>query len=572
MIRATFSGFSTALSALQANQKRLDVTGQNLANMNTVGYTRQQLETSSFNYSNPISRATNGSAIAVGFGVSMDRVSQIRDPYLDIQYRSQINKSGYADSLQSSLDALSKILDESNIDGIRQAFDDIKSSLTSMQDPAKINDPIYESELRARMQALTNLLNSSAKQIETAEKNEFDKLEGQGTSEQGAIQRVNDILRQVGDLNLQIKKNQVLGQPSLELMDERNVLLDELASYLPIEITHFKDEEHSGIVTDGSGNPVLDANGNPRQKMYEYDAKGNVLGRKEWPDDVRIEMLYTDASGDPQRLTLVNGSEGGKDKNYGSLSLAAGDRDHPTEAAIQFTAAASSGGAETVASAADSQMKGGSIQASLDMLGKQGTGTLVAGTQTLDDVRGYQYYMNNLDQVAQTFAQIMNDINKDGVQGNPPINSDPYYLLVNKGSDDGSGITADNIGISSNWINGNTHIGMIGDNPNDTILNMLESMSKAHTNLGNKSFADYINNTSTILANDSSANINTLKTNITVLNSIQNSRDSVSGVSLDEEAANMMNYISAYSAASRLMTALDEALNTLITGTGLVGR
>lgn len=50
MVRATFAGFSTALSALQANQKRLDIIGQNLSNMNTPGYTRQSLETSSINY------------------------------------------------------------------------------------------------------------------------------------------------------------------------------------------------------------------------------------------------------------------------------------------------------------------------------------------------------------------------------------------------------------------------------------------------------------------------------------------------------------------------------------------
>ena len=54
MVRATFAGFSTALSALQANQKRLDIVGQNLSNMNTAGYTRQQLETSSLNYTKPI--------------------------------------------------------------------------------------------------------------------------------------------------------------------------------------------------------------------------------------------------------------------------------------------------------------------------------------------------------------------------------------------------------------------------------------------------------------------------------------------------------------------------------------
>ena len=59
---------------------------------------------------------------------------------------------------------------------------------------------------------------------------------------------------------------------------------------------------------------------------------------------------------------------------------------------------------------------------------------------------------------------------------------------------------------------------------------------------------------------------------MTVLNGIQNSRDSVSGVSLDEEASNMMMYMSAYSAASRLMTTLDQALDVLINGTGVVGR
>ena len=94
MVRATFAGFGTALSALQANQKRLDITGQNLSNMNTAGYTRQQLQVSSLNYTHPISHYMNGSEISVGFGVSMDTVTQIRDPFLDAQYRNQMQKSG----------------------------------------------------------------------------------------------------------------------------------------------------------------------------------------------------------------------------------------------------------------------------------------------------------------------------------------------------------------------------------------------------------------------------------------------------------------------------------------------
>ena len=566
MIRATFSGFSTAFSALQASQKRLDIVGQNLSNMNTQGYTRQQLETSSLNYCNPISRYMNGSQIAVGFGVSMDKVSQIRDPYLDAQYRAQINKSGYSDTLQSALDTLSKALDESSIDGIRTAFDDVQSTLTNLQD--KGNDSVYESELRSRMQSLTNLLNDAARQIEAAEKAELSKLDGTGTSEQGAVDKVNDILRQIGNLNHQIKQNQVLGQQSLELLDERNSLLDELASYIPIEVTYFKDAEHDGKMTvadpDDPDAPahIIDA---PKE-LYNYDSKGNIISRKEWPDDLKVELVYrdtTDPEGTTRRLTLINGTEGTLGSNYGKLTPVDSDPSDPTAVSIQFTPASSSGETSKKASATGIQLASGSIQASLDMLGKKGTGDPVAtGSSVQDDVRGYQYYMKRLDELASHFAKIMNDANAEGGQGK---------LLANR-TDPAADITALTIGISKEWINGTVHLGKKDGSSKDTVLSMLNNMKKTHAELGNKSFADYMNNVSTILANDSSSNINALKTNVTVLNSIQDSRDSISGVSLDEEASNMMTYLSAYNAASRLMTALDEALNTLISGTGLVGR
>ena len=560
MIRATFSGFSTAFSALQASQKRLDIVGQNLSNMNTQGYTRQQLETSSLNYSNPISRYMNGSQIAVGFGVSMDKVSQIRDPYLDAQYRAQINKSGYSDTLQSALDTLSKALDESSIDGIRTAFDDVQSTLTNLQD--KGNDSVYESELRSRMQSLTNLLNDAARQIEAAEKAELSKLDGTGTSEQGAVDKVNDILRQIGNLNHQIKQNQVLGQQSLELLDERNSLLDELASYIPIEVTYFKDAEHDGKMKVPGSTDIVDA---PKE-LYNYDSKGNIISRKEWPDDLKVELVYrdtTDPEGTTQRLTLINGTEGTLGSNYGKLTPVDSNPADPTAVSIQFTPASSSGETSKKASATGIQLASGSIQASLDMLGKKGTGDPVAtGSSVQDDVRGYQYYMKRLDELASHFAKIMNDANAEGGQGK---------LLANR-TDPAADITALTIGISKEWINGTVQLGKKDGSSKDTVLSMLNNMKKAHTELDNKSFADYMNNISTILANDSSSNINALKTNVTVLNSIQDSRDSISGVSLDEEASNMMTYLSAYNAASRLMTALDEALNTLISGTGLVGR
>lgn len=556
MVRATFSGFNTALSALQANQKRLDITGQNLSNMNTAGYTRQQLEASSLNYTNPVSHYSNGNETAVGFGVSMDRVSQIRDPYLDIQYRSQSADCSYTNRLQTALNSLSKVLDETTISGIRKAFDEVQSTLTSMQDPAKVSDPIYESELRTKMQSVCNLFNQASRQITQAEQNEFQRLTGEGSSEQGDVQKINDILRQIGDLNVQIKRNQVAGHPSLELQDERNLLLDELSGYIPVETRYYKDDAHSG------------------NNAYDYDANGAVIGKKDWPDDLEVSMNYIDAKGKSQKLILVNGSDlgaKGLTKNYGQLSVLKGN-DHqaaasvsdPANISIKFEKAPSyqvNGQAATdvYAELNGIHFEGGSLQASLDMLQKKGTGNVINGS--VDDVRGYQYYSGKLDQLASTFADSMNDINNKGK------NPKDQNLLSNSTDDSTNGITAGNIGISKGWTSGTIHISTDGTNRTDTILDMIAAM-KDTKKLNGKTFADYMNNLSTQLASDSSSNQTALKTGTTVLNSIQDSRDSLSGVSLDEEATNMMAYVSAYNAASRLMTALDEVLNTLISNTG----
>ncbi len=482
MVRASFAGFSTALSALQASQKRLDITGQNLANMNTAGYTRQQLKVSSLNYTNPVSHYMNSPDVSVGFGVHMDSVTQIRDPYLDAQYRGQMQKSGYTDALQTSLDRLSTLLDESHIDGIHSAFTEILTSLGNIQDPAKINDPIYESELRTRMQNLTNLLNQGAQDIEDAKMQEFSRLDGTGTSEQGAVQQVNELLQQIGNLNRRIKENQIMGQPSLELMDERNVLIDELSSYIPIEVTYFKDEDHDGIGADGKED---------LSEIYHVDSKGTPIMKKEWPDDLRITMQYRGEDGKLTTFTLVDGTEGRGAENYVKLDIPNSSdiqkgKPDPRDLVLNFHKLDASGNmvdakkpdvSFTKNSGAQFASGSGSIQASLDMLWKVG--------ETANDVRGYDYYMNELDKLAQTFADVMNKININGASKDTQLsgNAADQYILANRDDNsylNGNGmitITAANIGVNENWVSGKVHISMAGDNATETVMNMQDRKS-----------------------------------------------------------------------------------------------
>ena len=200
-----------------------------------------------------------------------------------------------------------------------------------------------------------------------------------------------------------------------------------------------------------------------------------------------------------------------------------------------------------------------------------------------------------MDTLARTFADVVNTININGTSTDPTSKDDTQFLITDRTgtpitnwTGSASQITAANIGINANWSSGTVHVSKAGESSNETVLDLYQAMTTAfkgnpatingkpmnftYADLEGNTFADYMNHTSTILANDSFSNQQALKTNITVLNGIQNSRDSISGVSLDEEAANMMVYMSAYNAASRLMTTLDEALERLITSTGMVGR
>lgn len=161
-------------------------------------------------------------------------------------------------------------------------------------------------------------------------------------------------------------------------------------------------------------------------------------------------------------------------------------------------------------------------------------------------------------------------------------------------SDNSKEITAANIAISANWINNPLYITTTKDfnaldgkaslaGGNDNVLRMISSISKdnrfpvdpSNPDSANKftgTYNEYLISMGGTLALDVEMNKNYQTTNATILASINNSRESTSGVSLDEEASNLLTFQSAYNAAARYFTAIDEMLDKLINGTGLVGR
>ena len=489
-----------------------------------------------------------------------------------------------------------------------------------------------------------NLLNNAAEKIQTAETNEYHKIDGTGTDENGYVQTINNLLQTIGDLNDKIYKNEILGQKALELKDARNKAIDDLSQYIPISVSYYNEDlQHAGKQTSIPNQLRIDMTYTTREQDVERNADGTVKKNADGSISYAYEtdkdgnvLKDTDGNSIPKYVTklhtlnLVHGTSTTQSKNYGKVemdySVNKTDEENPLNAAVKFTKAPIYQNTKSENTAGDyseivddaemitntgyqdadgayTRFATGSLQASLDMLSTSSTDALKTGTYN-----SYDYYMDRLDSLAETFAYTMNKYNYMGNTGASETDartaltaqSADYLLLVNRDTQTaqvnaGSGtlinpektlnttngsydtaadkyrVTAANIAVSHGWTNGTTKLGLKSDSSADsnaTVLNMIEGMTHPHDELQHKSFSDYMANISTTLSNDQKNNTDALTSNKQVLSSIQESKDEQSGVSLDEEAANMMTYVSSYNAAAKLMNAFDETLQSLLSIAG----
>ena len=187
------------------------------------------------------------------------------------------------------------------------------------------------------------------------------------------------------------------------------------------------------------------------------------------------------------------------------------------------------------------------------------------------------------------FTEQLNALNIDAAK-QLGLNNPEQYALFTK-IDTTKDLSISNIQINPEWRNGTISIiNTTNKNPdgtpettdNECILNIINQLSSNQnftfqtgtTNLTffTGSFIDCYSDLQNTLAIDTKSTTTLLQSQLNVADQISNSRDNLSGVSLDEEAISLMHYQQSYSAAARLMTALDEALDILINSTGVVGR
>lgn len=547
---STFSGLNMALLGLNASQRALNVTGQNITNINTSGYTRQRLDLASITPTGAgyFNMRYN---TKIGQGVMVTGVSQIRDPFLDIQFRNQLTKVGTTDAKDQVLAGIGDIFDNVDVSTVQNALDDVVGQLQALSGNGvqDMNDNL----VRSSFEVLLSYIHQNAADLESVASDLKTKIDTT------VIPKVNDILTRISQINESIKSSQVLGSPALELKDQRNALIDDLATYLPIEVVYGKDDVGGGIGVEtlsiklkgdyGTGGDVYLVNDikPPATLGMETDADGKL--------QLKLEK-YMDADGNTTHPGVDPGDPD-VDNNLDDIS---------------------------------GLLSEGILKGNLDMYNKAGM-----FDDPASDVKGIGYYKKMFDSFVNTLATKMNGLNDFPDKGGGKLFS-PI--------DDTKPITASNIKISDEWMKGDVKLVSAAptdvEGSKDNILRMKNLLSTDEITFGmwdndgkpldkngtpladadkDKMIVTFTGNMPGGYTNiqaqlgieiKSTASI--LENQSTVLANSANARDSVMGVSLDEEVTSLMQYQQSYGAAARLMTAMDEILDKLINSTGVVGR
>jgi len=215
MSLSTFMGLETALRGLLAQQQEIDVTGHNIANANTAGYSR---ETANLVATPALPNPPSG---LIGTGVTVQSYTRIRDSFIDVQLRAQTMKQGYAQAQQDGLNQVQSALEEPSDTGLSSL---LASYWSAWQNVTNAPEDIATRQALAQSAAsLADGFNQLASQLNTV----VSQTQQQQTV---TIGQVNSIGSQIAQLNSAIKTAEMGGSTPNDLLDQRDELIDQLSA------------------------------------------------------------------------------------------------------------------------------------------------------------------------------------------------------------------------------------------------------------------------------------------------------------------------------------------------------
>lgn len=224
----------TSLSALFAAQAGLATTGHNIANANTAGYSRQDVQLAA--------RRPDMTAVgAIGRGVEIEGIRRIQDEFLLNNLRSQLARGESYSSVDSALSEVESILGSIDNDHLGDSLSRFFSSWNALAQPT-ITPVLKENVISAAKALVTDMhsINESLTALET-------NIEA---SIQLEIGNLNRLLTQVADLNRQIMAAETTGDPANDLRDQRDLLITQVSAIAEVSV-HEREDGTKDVILAG---------------------------------------------------------------------------------------------------------------------------------------------------------------------------------------------------------------------------------------------------------------------------------------------------------------------------------
>lgn len=282
-----FGSFYVGNSGLVNAQNAINVTANNLANVDTPGYVREQVRFSDKSYITRVNPTIRTNMQQNGLGVSVSDVAHARDIFLDKAYRRENGRSEFYSSMYNAVAYVEDILQEIDGEEFKQSVADLWKAFQEFgKDPSNsTNQSLILQKSELFLSRTTSVYSDLQKYQENINEEISDKID-----------RVNEIGKRVNELNYEIMKVESNGlETAMTLRDERDYLIDELSGYLNIEA---KENSTGQVIIKAEGVTFVDEDGfNKIGLRVKESAKGTGFYTPFWghlSDAAKGETGYTD--------------------------------------------------------------------------------------------------------------------------------------------------------------------------------------------------------------------------------------------------------------------------------------
>jgi flagellar hook-associated protein 1 FlgK len=555
-----------AREALMAQQRGIHVTGHNIANVNTPGYTRQRLILTA-------NAVTVDSRIKLGLGVKSDSVVQYFDRLTTKHINQRTSELSKYESKQSILEYLQGIFNEESGNGLNKTLEDFWNAWQDLADnPGGI----------AERTALLQKTNNMCHRFYALYNGLVQTKDEMNTNLKISVNELNTLTEQVASLNERIVASEASGTTANDLRDQRINAIEKMSQL--VDTTYIESDNGSMMVLTTSGIPLVDGN-----ESWELNQEGNNIYWNNIPTDISNRLsggkigAWMDLRDEiiPQYMadldelagTMISQVNG---LHYGGYALDNSTNRYffnpfnmgPLQYGAPWTGSStvSVGGAYT----------GNATKTFTFTI--DGSGTVGTNSFDVDWIDG----QGNSGNLLVTPTSYSNLSVFEGIQisfgaGDVVVDTETFSVAVtdNTGAAGSIALSSDVDGLPEN-IAASTAPGESGNNQNalaiqalqDETLNIRKWIYQRGTLPSSQDQSGTMDEYYTIFVGDMGMlveeNNQNQSFNQTMIDQLNEIRDSISGVNLDEETVNLIKYQHAFTAASKLVTVCDEMLENLL--------